>query len=279
MPAQTRHKIDREQIANIYPVIRGKLPFFLDAAKRNASNLTLLISYACDTALLGSVVGIEGQEAADCLFLGSQAHGALFAAAQNATATVMLGKQGEAVTYSGGVDNSIVHASRWLNGFFLAALCRDWETLEILEKTPQEILTRSQTVCPVYMLILVQALQAFAQNSSAATDLFLKAMDATDPERADIHAPDWVLYQDVPRIAALTYLFHRELEFAPTLQDALSKHKLYYSKTAERRRDWTGFLALSLMGIGALATMRRLDFEIDSEYWLPDFVRGDYFES
>ncbi len=274
MSRQTRHKIDTAHIRKTYPTIRERLPFFFDAAKRNATNLTFLITYGCDIALLGSVAGIESQEAADCLLLASQAHGALFAAAQNSTVTVPLGKEGETVTYSGGVDDSIVHASRWLNGFYLAALCRDWETIEILEQTPQEVLTRSRTRCPEYMLILVQALQAFTQNSRTATALFLKAMAATDPERADILAPDWVLYQDVPRIAALTYLFHKEPEFLPTLTDALAKHKTYYSKTAERRRDWSGFLALNLMGIGALAAMRGIEYEIDSEYWLTDLVQG-----
>lgn len=273
-----RHPIDQGIVAESFPMIRERLPFFLDKAHENPNNLTFLIDYARDTAVLGMVTGkIEPQEAAKHLRLASQAYGALFAAASHDTVTVPLGYDDEEATYSAAVDDSIVHVARWLDGFFLAALCRDWNTLGLLEETPIEVLQRSRTVSPEYRFLWMRAMLAWGQNSDATTTLLLQAMDATDPERADIFAPDWVLYQDVPRIAALTYLFHGESEFLPTMQDAVAKHKTFYSKKTERRRDWKGFFALSLMGIGALANFRGVPCEIDSEYWVEEWVSGECF--
>jgi hypothetical protein len=273
-----RHPIDKALAEESFRLFGGDLTVFVNGARRNPNNLTLLSTRAKDAALLGMVTGqMSAGEAAKHLRLASQALGALFAAASNPSVTVPLGYDDEEVTFASPIDDSIVHVGRWLDAFFLAMLCRDWNTIDLLEQTPAEVLSRSRTRSPEYRYIWREAMIAFGQNKGNAAGLLLQAIEATDPERDDIHAPDWTLWLDVPRLAALTYLAGSEPEFQQAMEDAVTRHKQFYSKKQDRRRDWDGFYALNLMGIGTLADLRRMPCEIDSDYWVTEWVEGGCF--
>jgi hypothetical protein len=99
-----------------------------------------------------------------------------------------------------------------------------------------------------------------------------KALTATDPDREDIRAWDWTLRLDVPRMELLFYALTRDNDFAGALDKAVVRHKEYWTKTEERRRDPIGFLAIELVSLAVIARDRQIPISIDSEYLPPSLI-------
>lgn len=271
----SRPKLDLESIRTRYEGTLSRMPIFVVGARRNPSNLTLLASNAEDVAAGSAILTPDSPEVLTYLRLAAQAHAALFAvaAAGGAAVEVPLGED-SAVLYETRVDTSIVHASRWIHGFYLAALCRDERSLDFLCATPAEVLHQGPTRSPEYRDHMVEALRGFHTGAEDTSKRILKAMEATDPDRDDIAKPDWVLHIDVPALELLFHVNSRDLDFAPALEKALALHKKYWGKSEGQRRNWDGYLAIAPMAMAALAHDRGIPFDVSSDYLPTSLICG-----
>lgn len=87
-----------------------------------------------------------------------------------------------------------------------------------------------------------------------------------------------VKYLSGPRLDLLPPLVDRDaIGFEAALDRALEAHKEYWSKTAKRRKDPEGFVALDLTALAALAWDRGLRFQVDSDYLPWSWVTGELF--
>jgi hypothetical protein len=273
-----RHMVDSDSLHRPYEFSRQQMDSCLENVRKNPSVLSLLISHAKTVATCGSVIAPESEEIRAALKIASQACAALFALASNpgTPVTVHLG-DGEPVTIAGyRSDSSVEHVDRWLEGFYLASLCRDRESLALLFKTPLDTLKRSSTRGPEYRQLLAEALHGWHAGEEEVTDKFIAAMEATDPDRKDILNVDYTLQISVPTIQCLFYVLSEDKDLADAIIKAAESHKKYWKSTKQRRQDnWDGFLSIPLLGIAAMAHDRKMPFELDCDYVPMDLVRGD----
>jgi hypothetical protein len=262
-----RHAIAPDFLQPRFETTQKAMPTFIAGARRDPNNLTLLASNALDMAAAGSVLTPDAPMISELLLLASRAYAALFAiaTAQGDRVEVPL-EQGKNAVYETLVDGSLVHASRWIHAFLLASLCRDVSSLNLLCRTPVEMLRASVTRGPEYRYAFIEALIDFRYGLADTNKKILRAIKETDPERDDIVKPDWVLHLDVPLLEMLFYVNTQDADFAKSLEKAVTLHKKYWDKTPERRRSWDGFLAVNILGMAALARDQGLEFDVDSEY-------------
>jgi hypothetical protein len=274
----SRPEVALEQVHRAYEFSQKAMHVGLANVRRRPSVLSLLASQAITTASCGSIIAPESEDIAAALKIASQSHAAIFALASkpNGPVTVALG-DGDPITITGyQSESSVENAFRWLNGFYLAALCRDRDSLEILLKTPLEVLKRSSTRNPEYRFLLVEAIQMWRKGADGVARKFIATMEATDPEREDIIDEDYTLRLDVPAIQCLLYAITKDADFAKALVGAAESHKDYWVSTDEL--EWSGFLSIPLLGVAAIAHDRKLPFELDCDFVPMNLVRGEGFE-
>ena len=278
-----RHEIPLDVIEPRLTSTREGLPVFIEGARRDPNNLSLLLGNALDLAAGASVVDPGSPDVARGLQLAARAGATLFAvaASEGRPVQVTLGDSAP-VTFSGKVDRSLAHATRWVTAFCLGLICREMKALDALCAVPTKLLRGSSTRCPEYVYLTVDALRNLftrAQGRDVTTSAILAAMNATDPRRDDVRAPDWTLHLDVPFLELLFFVHGNDAaEFAPRLEKALEMHRKFWSSDDGQRRSWNGFLAINLLGLAALAHERDIAFEVDSEYLPMRLVRGEAFE-
>jgi hypothetical protein len=176
-------------------------------------------------------------------------------------------------------DESMMDATNWNKAFFLNALCRNIEGLRILCGVPIAVIGGSSTTGPTCRLVFSGVLRLFLGGNPRTSQFLSQAMEATDPDKHDLMAPEWVLHFDTHQINLLGQVMARSDDFEERLANALEVHKEYWSKTKDRRMDPNGFLAIELMGIAAFAYDRGMRFEIESEYLPMYLVSGQFLKS
>ena len=265
-----RHKIDREAVQRRFDSTVANLNVFINSVGRTPNNLTLLASNALDVVMCGSVVAPDSPHIRPALGLASRATAALFAVAAAETFPIeVVVTEGPPVRYTFAPESSLVHPNRWLDGFFLAALCRDYDSIQALFETPSDLLRASSTRCPEYAYLFVDAICGYLEGAKDTGQRLVKALAATDPERSDL-MPDWALNIDVPKIE-LFYLIAAgdHSGFAAALPRAVEGHRNYWSKLKNRdvSRNPDGFLALGPLGLAAIAYDRKMPVSVDSDYF------------
>jgi hypothetical protein len=271
----SRPDVDLPRIHSSFDYAQQEMRDFLTASRQHPRSLTLLISTARTAAGCGAVVAPDSEDVLRALRLSSQAHAALFALASSREnrVTVPLG-EGEPITYvDQKADSSTTNVFRWLNGFYLAALCRDQNSMKVLFETPIEVLRSSSTRNPEYRFLLAEALHLWWNRAEGVPQKFIDTMQATDPERSDVLDESYTLLLDVPAIQCLLYAIAGESDFGQALFDAAQSHKKYWTKTKDRRNDWDGFLSIPLLATAVLAHDRGVAFDLDCDYVPLQLVR------
>lgn len=269
-----RHHFDRDRVEERYADAREDLPFFLDGAKTDPRNLSLLISTALDVAQCGIALAHDHQIACDALRLAGEASAGLFVAATSEDLPVEIPLGGGTCVYQSRPDQSTVHAFRWIRAFFINAICRASGLIDTMCQTSASLPKRSSTTDPEYRYLYVDALRAFWNRDAEANEKILSALEATDPEREDIVRSDWTLKLDVPQLQHLYYVNNQNVEFAEQFPKAVELHKQYWSSTKNRRNDWEGFVSIELTGLAAMAYDRGISFVVDSDYVPSDLIYG-----
>jgi hypothetical protein len=273
----TRPPLDRVVFQKRFAAACEALPGFIESVRDRPYNVDLVLVKALEVAQYGIVVEPTSGLIGKALQIAAQANAAIFTMARAGGKTVEFPlENSRLVVSSPAVDEAAVHPSKWMQGFFLASLCRNGELLESLCETPTEMLRRSTTVSPEYMYLFVDALRDYQRNVTGRAEKILAALRATDPSRPDIEAEEWVLYIDVRLLEMFFCINGKDMDFGGALQKALEQHKEYWTKTEKRAKDWRGFLPLGILGLTAIAYDQRLPFDVESEYLPMDLVRGDF---
>jgi hypothetical protein len=268
-----RHEIDRVSVQSRFDQTIAYLPAFISSVGRTPNNLTLLASNALDIAACASVVDPDSPRIEPCLLLASRAIAALFAVATAAEFPVV---DGPPTVYRTRPDASLLQARRWLDGFYLAAISRDYDSIQTLFETPGELLLRSSTRCAEYVYAFVNSIQGYLESATDTGKRIVRAMAATDPERPDINSPDWTLKIDVPAISLFfSFATGDRPGFAAALTQAVELHRSYWSMSEDEdaSRDPSGFLSLGPLAFAALASDRSMPFTVDSDYVPLSIVR------
>ena len=244
---------------------------FVNSVGRTPNNLTLLASNALDVVSCGSVVAPDSPFIHPALCIASRSLSALFAVASAASLPAeVIVMDGPPVRYEMRPDKSLIHPIRWLQGFYVAALCRDYDSIQALYETPPELLSASSTGCPQYATLFVEAIRGFLDNAPDTAQRLLKTLQATDPDRPDIHNPDWALNIDVPNIELFyNFAIGDRNGFDAAVSKAVAGHANYWSKSkdSDKSRNPDSFLALGPLGLSALAYDRKMPFTVDSDYF------------
>ncbi len=264
-----RHPIaDAARCEESYRRERDGLPGWVESVARRPDNLVGLARHALDLVRFGSVAAPQSPELPRALRVAAQALAGLFLVDSAGGQAVRLVLGETTVTCAGPVEESLVHASRWITGFWLAIICRDSALLDALCRTPPARLRASSTQHPEYRYLLADALQGFWRGEQDTPARIIAAMRATDPNRPDVSARDWVLNIDVPLIQLLFYAVAEDPRFSQALAQGVELHKAYWSATAERRADWEGFVSFGLTALAVLGADRGLPVDVESEYLL-----------
>ncbi|QDU49457.1 immunity 49 family protein [Gimesia panareensis] len=266
---------DRSQVEERFADASEDLPYFLDGAKSDPRNLSLLISTALDVACCGVALKVDFELVRQGLQIAGQASAAIFqlVSSDKLPVEVPLG-EGHSCVFDARPDESTVHAFQWVRGFFLNAICRETDLVDMMCRTPTKLLRQSSTKDPEYRYLFVDALRAFWAGESQCNKLILAALDATDPERGDVQSVDWTLKLDVPLLQLLFYLNSNDDDFAVHFPQAVKLHQQFWSSSDERRKNWERFLAIELTGLAALAHDRGLSFHLDAESIPDELVCG-----
>lgn len=298
-----RPSVRHEQISRVFRDARCELPNFLKRVQRTADNLTLLAGEWLDMSCCGSMVEPATPLMDVGLRLAAQALGNLFKIANGNGKPVKVEFLGHIVSLAGQVaehevrtqqigpheiehhlfvgpgkvDESTIYASRWIEAYYLCALCREEELVASLCQTPTNLLRRSTTRDQEFRYVLVDAIKAFAMRAGDAESQLLAVLKTIEIGRRSLRKPSWVLLLDKPAVELLLHLQRGDDKaFAAALPRAVKAHKKYWTKTEKRRLDWNGFLSIPLLGISALAYDRGFRFDVESEYLPMRLVRGEF---
>jgi hypothetical protein len=255
-------------------MFRDDLPRDIQYVREHAGrSLSFLATNALFTGCYASVVA--PMDTATHFRLSGEATAALFSVGFATKKPVTFTIKDENVTTEDGVDESHLHAGRWLNAFYLAVISHESATLDRLCKISGDDLKKSSTTSPAYRYLFVEALRHFWLKKEGVDQLFLDAMKGADPELPG--APKmWVLQIDVPLIHTFYYAISDKKEFNEALLAGVEKHKQHWSK-GKLKDDCEGFTSLGLTAAAALAKGRGLEIAVESDY-IPDYLIGDGFK-
>ena len=224
------------------------------------------------TGCLGAVEP-QADELPDLLRMRARAIAGMFALAESGGKGLeaALGP-GPAVRLEGGVDESTLHVGRWLDGFWLAAICRDAKSLEMLNTTTSARLRDSSTKMDDYAYLLMDALQQYScADPRAATVLDGALSSAREDAKVD---PVWTRHVVVPAIEVLLAALQGvgAEDFNNKLSSALEMHRKYWSK-GKRKDQSEGMMSIPLLGVCSLAYERGVDVRVQSDYVPGHLVR------
>lgn len=274
MKTVTRHHIDASVIQSYIADTSSSLEKTLKAARKNPKHLFQLILIAQEYAGYLSIVEAESPELCRALRIIGQTAGAIFATSSvsEGSVEVLLDDLPAYLPATGPTGYSI--PNNWLDGFFAAIICNDIQTLDILLKTPIDVLRRSRTKSEECLYLLVDTFQAFYTAAKDIGERLSAALSATDTERLSID-PDYTILVVVPQMKLMYRLIAKDVQsFNQVLFKTLESHKKYWSSSDRRSRP-DGFLALGALAFATLAHSIGMPIEVESDYIPIRLIRGD----
>jgi hypothetical protein len=276
-----RHPIDPALVQRWYDDAEARLPAQIEAARGDINQLGEMVQRAIQAANCAAELGHEPQAVFDFLQIACGGNTAIFAAATPGQLPITVFLDGTDVEYQTAPSAELVRADRWLNGFFLAVLCRDVESQQLLERVTPEMLRGGASERPEYEYRFAEAVLAvFAGDKKGAADKVIAAMEATDPERIPSPQVPAALSLGVPLISAFWSALAKTAKksFQEALTFAIVRHKEYWADEGLGEKAYEGFLSIPLLGVAALAYDQDVPFEVDSDYVPQSLVRGDGLE-
>ena len=271
----TRHKVDEELTRELFDEAVEDLDKFLASAKQLAKNLDLFIGQALMLIGTGSVVAPDSPEIRRAVRLAAQAHAAMFAAAGSTPekpVAVPLGD--DDVTYTAPPHESTLHPGRWITGFYLALLCGDADCMETLCRIDPDTLRRSSSKGPEYDYLYMRSLIAWRAAPDEMGGLVVAALKATIPDSNVVYDADWALYLVGHQLEVLMSVVTHDPNVTSVFTKALERHAAYWSKTPDRRRDFSGYISIPLTALALQAKQRGLSIEVTSPYLATQLADG-----
>jgi hypothetical protein len=267
MKTISRHPIDLDLAERQLVLTERVLQATLGPAREKAGLLNQLLSTARDKAFGLCVLRPDDAEICPALRLGAQAAAALFAASSSLVGEVEvpLGDGPPARLKCSG-PSSISDVANWRSGFFLAAICRDLTSLNILCQTPLEVLRSSSTRGDEFLYLTVEAYQSLWKRDGSTGQRLQSALEATDPALPRIAPEDFLLNIIIPELQLLYgFLTQETASFNEALALALERHKKYWSKK-DRKIDPSGYLAVGPLALTSFAFDAEMSTEAESDY-------------
>jgi hypothetical protein len=261
-----RHPIDAEFAKKLFADAVTQLPSFVEGARRDPRNLSLLIREALTAAGSGCIVEPQSPQVANALKIAQEAHVAMFAASRASGKPAAVTLAGQAVSFTTSPAPSTVHVMRWISAAYLTILVGERPAIDELCQTSPELLRQSRTKGAEYHYLYMEGLRRLLLGQQDGVDRLIEAVKMTDPNRPDISDPDWTLYLHAPQLEVLIYLATSDAKFSQALTNGIQKHNQYWSKTQDRRRDYRGFISIELTALAAWGRSRSLNVEVESPY-------------
>jgi Immunity protein 49 len=211
------------------------------------------------------------------LKLSAQAVAALFAsaAAEPGYIDVPIG-EGPLIHIPTIEPSSRTHVSKWCNGFFVAVISCDTESLDRLCSVPISLTQLSSTRSSKFHYPFAEALQGFYLGKREAYSFLDEAIRLATPE--DSLEDTWLYNSSImlPWMNLLYYVMHSEQErFNTVLQEALELHKKFWTKDEDSLLYPESYLALGLIAICRLAHEQGMIVDGDSDYLPLRLVAGE----
>ncbi|NKY86370.1 immunity 49 family protein [Nocardia veterana] len=252
------------------------MDFYLDYIAKDTGALDNVLRRALTLAQYRAAVDPDAAHPAtwDALRLASRAATTVFTAATSAEGQEIEAVIGRPVRFTATGPSDSAHAGRWPTALWLAIIVRDDAAIQQLATVPEEILRASGVEHDAYLYPWIETLQAFVTHREVTPEMFLPAMDGTDPDAARFTPPDAMLNLIYPPIEMFYYVLRRDPQkFRAALVQALERHREYWTGT-NRSGDPSGFLALAPLAIAVLAQSAGMSVDVQSEYLPANLLTG-----
>ncbi len=162
----------------------------------------------------------------------------------------------------------------WLTAAWLAVIQRDDVLIQQLAAVPLDVLRASGIEYDAYLYPWVETLQTFLAHREVTPEMFLPAMDGTDPDTARFTPAEVMLQLVYPPIRMFYYVLRRDSKkFAEAFVSALERHREYWT-AEDRATDPDGFLALAPLAVAVLARSVGMTFDVQSGYTPATLLAG-----
>jgi hypothetical protein len=276
MSKTERHSFNKKMFLLDLELTSSFVEEIVDDPKISSSDLGILQAKTRKVASLSFALGSGTEAVCRYLHLGTEAAAALFALASVESGTLDLPLGGRVVRLTATGPNSYTHPSRWCEGFFQAAICRDVRSLDLLCQTPPAVFRASSTKTDEYHYVYVAALQAFWKAEAETPNLLLQALRLAKPGNAKIASADYLLFVIMSQMELLYQVLIRdEAAFNASLIKSLEYHKRYWTSSEDLSDESIGFLPIGLIAIASFAHEQGMEIaEIDSGYFPMSIVKG-----
>ncbi|MFG2813919.1 immunity 49 family protein [Streptomyces sp. NPDC048410] len=160
-----------------------------------------------------------------------------------------------------------LHAVNWLTAYYLAAVCRDNERLDLLARIPVSFLRASEVEVDEFVYAWVETLQNAWFGRAETWSTLRTAFDGTDPTVPGIASAELkVLISFPPMDLFYRYLLGEEEVFNAVLSDALTSHRNYWTAKEGRTLSSEGLVALAPLAVTCMAHDAGMAVQVRSEY-------------
>jgi len=276
MTTVARHAVDADQAWEQITGLSPQMAYYLDRAGENTGVLSTIRRRALTLGQYRTVVdpAAESPETWEDLNLAAQAAAAVFTVAGTPPGEEVSAVVGRRLTLTGTGPSDDAHAGAWVTAAWLAVLQRDDELIQQLAAVPLDLLRASGAEHDAYLMPWVETLQTFLAHREVTPEMFLPAMDGTDPDTAQFTPPAAMLQLVYPPIRMFYYVLRRDTEkFTDAYVAALERHRAYWTADG-RETDPSGFLALAPLAVAVLARTVGMRFDVQSDYAPANLLSG-----
>ncbi|WP_309141473.1 immunity 49 family protein [Streptomyces composti] len=173
---------------------------------------------------------------------------------------------------------STAKAGAWLTAFWLAVICRDAQRMAQLCEVPLERLRAPEGQYDEYIYHWVDTLQTYWLRRPGIVEKLTATLEASNPAVARIAPPDLLEGILYPPINLFYHFVRRdEAGFSPALEEALKRHRQYWTLTEERAGHIDGAIALGPLAIACWAHDGGLPINVESEYLPQHLLQRDWY--
>jgi hypothetical protein len=167
----------------------------------------------------------------------------------------------------------------WIDAFYLACICREPRINDSLCEYPTERL-REASKCgvhsPEYAFAHVELLKAFWRRDSNMGEYFSQAYQLTMNEQNESFI-NYAYNITSFELKLFSHLHRKPEQFSEVLVEAVESHKKHFFENEESSNDTRYFLAIGLLAMCAMAHMRGIPIEVESDY-IPRYIYAGEFQ-
>ena len=267
-----RHDVDRDHAAKMVEHLSGTLDFWLDNVEEHPETLYNVYSRAISIGQYQCVVDPEG--AREWFRLAGQALAAMYAGARSPGEPVTAVVQ-RPLRFTGPGPTTRTNAGLWRSAAWLAVIDRDDDRIRQVCGVDDDTLRAAGVEHDAFMYPWVASVRAFLRREEVTPEMFIPAIDGTDPEQASNTPPDAMLRVVYPPILMFYQVLRRDTDkFNAALEEALLQHRKWWTAAPDRADEPDGFVALEPLGVAVLALTVGMPVTVTSDYLPEPLLRG-----